>query len=95
MAKVDATRSYGADVEMGGASFEDAVAAARRHVESTGATFVHAFEDALVIAGQGTIGLEIAEQVAGSGHGGRAGRRRRARGRDRDRARSRAGRARG
>jgi threonine dehydratase len=63
MAKVDATRSYGADVRMGGTTFEEAVAAARRHVEETGATFVHAFEDALVVAGQGTIGLELAEQV--------------------------------
>jgi threonine dehydratase len=63
MAKVDATRSYGADVEMVGASFEDAVAAARQHEHTTGATFVHAFEDELVVAGQGTIGLEIAEQV--------------------------------
>jgi threonine dehydratase len=63
MAKVDATRSYGAEVQLAGASFEEAVAAARRHVEETGATFVHAFEDGLVIAGQGTIGLEIAEQV--------------------------------
>ena len=67
MAKVDATRSYGATVEMGGASFEEAVAAARRHVEASGATFVHAFEDELVIAGQGTIGVEIAEQVTDPG----------------------------
>jgi threonine dehydratase len=67
MAKVDATRSYGAVVEMGGASFEEAVAAARRHVEESGATFVHAFEDELVIAGQGTIGLEVAEQAADPG----------------------------
>jgi threonine dehydratase len=63
MAKVDATRSYGAAVEMVGASFEEAVAAARRHVETSGATFVHAFEDELVVTGQGTIGLELAEQV--------------------------------
>jgi threonine dehydratase len=67
MAKVDATRSYGADVEMVGASFEDAVAAAQEHVAVTGATFVHAFEDELVVAGQGTIGLEIAEQVPEAG----------------------------
>jgi len=67
MAKVDATRSYGADVQMGGATFEEAVAAARRHVEETGATFVHAFEDALVVAGQGTIGLELAEQAPDPG----------------------------
>lgn len=63
MAKVDATRSYGADVQMGGATFEEAVAAARRYVTESGATFVHAFEDALVVAGQGTIGLELAEQA--------------------------------
>jgi threonine dehydratase len=67
MAKVDATRSYGAEVVFAGATFEDAVAAARRHVEETGATFVHAFEDALVVAGQGTIGLELADQVAEPG----------------------------
>jgi threonine dehydratase len=67
MAKVDATRAYGADVQMGGTTFEEAVAAARRHVEQTGATFVHAFEDELVVAGQGTIGLELAEQVPDPG----------------------------
>ena len=63
MAKVDATRSYGATVQMTGASFEEAVAAARAYVEESGATLVHAFEDELVVAGQGTIGLELAEQV--------------------------------
>jgi threonine dehydratase len=67
MAKVDATRSYGADVVFAGPTFEDAVAAARQHVEETGATFVHAFEDALVVAGQGTIGLEIADQAGDAG----------------------------
>ena len=67
MAKVDATRSYGAAVELVGSSFEDAVAAARRDIEASGATFVHAFEDDVVIAGQGTIGLEIAGQVLESG----------------------------
>ena len=64
MAKVEATRAYGGGVELAGGSFEGAVAAAREHVERTGATFVHAFEDARVIAGQGTIGLELAEQAA-------------------------------
>jgi threonine dehydratase len=67
MAKVDAARSYGADVQMGGTTFEEAVAEAQRHVEETGATFVHAFEDALVVAGQGTIGLELVEQVGDPG----------------------------
>jgi threonine dehydratase len=46
-----------------GEGFEEAVAAARDHAEGTGATLVHAFEDERVIAGQGTIGLELAEQV--------------------------------
>jgi threonine dehydratase len=63
MAKVDATRNYGARVELCGAMFDDALAAALEHVQATGATFVHPFEDTLVIAGQGTIGLELAEQV--------------------------------
>jgi threonine dehydratase len=43
--------------------FDDALAAALEHVEATGATFVHPFEDRLVMAGQGTIGLELVEQV--------------------------------
>jgi len=63
MAKVDATRNYGARVELAGAGFDDSLAAAQDFVESTGATFVHAFEDERVIAGQGTIGLELAEQL--------------------------------
>jgi threonine dehydratase len=64
MAKVDATRNYGGRVELTGAAFEDALDASREFAERTGATFVHAFEDPDVIAGQGTIGLELAEQVA-------------------------------
>ncbi len=63
MAKVDATRSYGATVELAGVGFDEALAACRLHVEETGATFVHAFEDPRVIAGQGTLGLELAEQL--------------------------------
>jgi threonine dehydratase len=63
MAKVEATKSYGAEVEMGGAGLEEAVAAALERVEATGATFVHPYEDELIVAGQGTIGLELAEQV--------------------------------
>src|SRR5437867_5426654 len=58
MAKVEATKSYGADVEMTGERFEDALTAARERAESAGATFVHPYEDEAVIAGQGTIGLE-------------------------------------
>jgi threonine dehydratase len=63
MAKVDATRNYGAEVELAGAGFDDSMAAAQERVDSTGATFVHAFEDERVIAGQGTIGLELVEQL--------------------------------
>jgi threonine dehydratase len=63
MAKVEACRTYGSELVMGGELFEDALAAAQADVEETGATFVHPFEDPVVIAGQGTIGLELAEQV--------------------------------
>ena len=63
MAKVDATRNYGGRVELTGAAFEESLAASREFAEQTGATLVHAFEDPYVIAGQGTIGLELAEQV--------------------------------
>jgi threonine dehydratase len=62
MAKVDATRSYGAEVVLVGEGFDEANAAATERVEA-GATLVHAFEDEVVIAGQGTLGLELAEQV--------------------------------
>jgi threonine dehydratase len=63
MAKVEPTVGYGAEEVLVGAGFEEALAEAMRRVEETGATFVHAFEDERVIAGQGTIGLELAEQV--------------------------------
>ncbi len=63
MAKVEATRGYGAEVRMVGETLEESVAAARRLVDETGATLVHPYEDEAVVAGQGTIGLEIAEQV--------------------------------
>jgi threonine dehydratase len=64
MAKVDATRNYGARVELVGDAFEEALQAALERSDASGATFIHAFEDPLVIAGQGTIGLELAEQVS-------------------------------
>jgi threonine dehydratase len=63
MAKVEACRNYAAATELVGANFEDALAAALAYAEETGATFVHPYEDESVIAGQGTIGLELAEQV--------------------------------
>jgi threonine dehydratase len=67
MAKVEAARGYGARVELAGEGFDESVQAARAHEERTGATFVHAFEDPRVIAGQGTLGLELAEQLEGAG----------------------------
>jgi threonine dehydratase len=48
---------------LAGAMFDDALAEAMARAEEAGATFVHAFEDEAVIAGQGTLGLELAEQV--------------------------------
>jgi threonine dehydratase len=63
MAKVDATRHYGADVILGGDSLEHCIGAAAEDVAERGASFVHPFEDPVVIAGQGTIGLELADQV--------------------------------
>jgi threonine dehydratase len=63
MAKVDATRHYGADVVLTGPAIEEALDACRAYVHDEGATFVHPFEDPVVIAGQGTIGLELADQV--------------------------------
>jgi threonine dehydratase len=63
MAKVDATRNYGAKTVLAGAGFDEALVEALAHTEASGATFVHAFEDEAVIAGQGTIGLELAEEL--------------------------------
>ena len=63
MAKVDATRNYGAEVELTGPAFEETLATALAYVEETGATFVHPYEDLHVMSGQGTIGLELSEQV--------------------------------
>jgi threonine dehydratase len=63
MTKVEACRNYAATTELVGGTFEEALAAAGDYADETGATFVHPYEDEIVIAGQGTIGLEIAEQV--------------------------------
>jgi threonine dehydratase len=63
MAKVEATRHYGAEVVLGGTSLEECLESAAAYVAEHGATFIHPFEDPLVIAGQATIGLELAEQV--------------------------------
>lgn len=62
--KVEACRAYGGIVHDGGESVETAVIAARRRADEAGLEFCHPYDDAAVIAGQGTIGLEITEQVA-------------------------------
>jgi threonine dehydratase len=62
-AKVAATRAYGADVDLEAASPAEAHERLLAHVERTGQTFVHPFDDPTLQAGHGTLGLEIAEDV--------------------------------
>ncbi|MGE3289626.1 MAG: threonine ammonia-lyase [Pseudonocardia sp.] len=61
--KIDATRGYGADVHLVGATIEQSIGAAVEFAEQTGAVLVHPFDHPDVIAGQGTVGCEIVEQV--------------------------------
>ncbi|GAA3126093.1 threonine ammonia-lyase [Planomonospora alba] len=61
--KVAATRSYGADVVFAGHTVDAALNSAKEHAERTGAVFIHPFDHPDVVAGQGTIGLEILEQL--------------------------------
>jgi threonine dehydratase len=75
--KVAATKGYGARVEIVGATVDESLLAAQEHAERTGAVVIHPFDHPDVIAGQGTVGLEIFEQcpdvqtiVAGVGGGG-------------------------
>ncbi|MCX7802474.1 MAG: threonine ammonia-lyase [Meiothermus ruber] len=63
LTKVVATRRLGAEVVLFGASFDDAVAHAHELQEQHGYTYVHAFNDEKIIAGQGTIGLELLEAL--------------------------------
>lgn len=62
VAKIQATEGYGANVVLYGIAFDDALSHARELAETTGATFLHPFNDENVIAGQGTIGLEILDE---------------------------------
>lgn len=66
--KVDAVKSYGATVELYGDNYSDAAAHCEQRQRETGRTFVHPFDDRLVIAGQGTIGREILEQLPSVTH---------------------------
>ncbi|WP_173263875.1 threonine ammonia-lyase [Streptomyces pacificus] len=77
--KVAATRDYGADVRLHGHVVDETLAAAQEYAHETGAVFIHPFDHPDIIAGQGTVGLEILEQcpevrtvVVGLGGGGLA-----------------------
>ncbi|MFD4142452.1 threonine ammonia-lyase [Streptomyces sp. NPDC058572] len=60
--KVAATREYGADVRLQGQGIEETLAAAEDYAHETGAVFIHPFDHPDIVAGQGTVGLEILEQ---------------------------------
>jgi threonine dehydratase len=61
--KIDATRGYGAAVELVGSDFQEATRYARELAADSEAEFVHAFDDPAIVAGQGTLGLEMLEDV--------------------------------
>lgn len=61
--KLAATRGHGAEVILHGHNVDEALAEAQRYAEASGAVFVHPFDNVDVVAGQGTIGLEILDQV--------------------------------
>ena len=63
ISKVEATKALGAKVQLVKGTYDDAYEYAVKLVEETGATFVHPFNDPEVMAGQGTIGLEILDQL--------------------------------
>ena len=63
LVKVAATREFGAEVVLHGATYDEACDEAIRRCSLEGCTFIHPFDDVDVIAGQGTIGLELLEQV--------------------------------
>ncbi len=66
IAKIAATRNYGQTVILEGIDYQAARAAAARICAESGAVFVDAYDDAQVVAGQGTVGLEIADELSGS-----------------------------
>jgi threonine dehydratase len=65
--KIEATRAYGAEVLFAGHTVDDCLEAAKEHADKTGAVFIHPFDHPDVVAGQGTIGLEILEQLPDTG----------------------------
>jgi threonine dehydratase len=75
--KIAATKGYGAKVQLEGDTVDEALEAAKRHAEATGAVFIHPFDHPDIVAGQGTLALELLEQrpdvrtvVVGMGGGG-------------------------
>lgn len=64
ISKVEATKSFGAEVRMIDGVYDDAYAASVAYQKESGAVFIHPFDDIDVIAGQGTIGMEICDQLA-------------------------------
>ena len=64
-AKVDATRGYGARVELVGQDFQEAMDHAQGLVEDDATAFVHAYDDPAIVAGQGTLGIEMCEDCSG------------------------------
>ncbi len=60
--KIEATRGYGAEVILAGESVEDALKAALAYADEHGSVFIHPFDHPDIVAGQGTVGLEIMEQ---------------------------------
>jgi threonine dehydratase len=63
VSKAAAVRGFGGTVHLGGASVDECIARARERAEETGAVFVHPFDDAEIVAGQGTLGLELLDDV--------------------------------
>lgn len=63
ISKIEATRNYGAEVVLVPGVYDDAAAEAQRLCQEKGYTFAHPFNDPYVMAGQGTLGLEILEQL--------------------------------
>ena len=61
--KVEATKGYGADVEFAGSSIDEALVEARAFSDRTGAILIHPFDHQDIVAGQGTLGLEILEKI--------------------------------
>ncbi len=62
LVKVSATRGYGAEVILAGANYDEACEEAQRRCKEQKLTFIHPFDDEAVIAGQGTLGIEMLEQ---------------------------------